>query len=576
MSNVNPITLEVVRNALVAYSDEMATVLCRTAYNMMIFEVRDYCVGIVDPDGNIISQNSGGLPIFLADLGAAVKGAIDTHGIESFKPGDVYISNDPAVCGQHLNNIVVFTPFFHEGKLVAFPASRAHWVDVGGGSRGFGSTSSHEIYNEGIQLCGVRAYAGGEPNTEVLRMIRDNIRYPDSSFGDLRAQIAGCRLGEKRLSELFTKYGAGTVQDCIHAIWDQSEKLAREAVKKIPDGTYQATAFIDSDLIDRNTNVHIKVKVVVEGDEMTIDFSDLPPQQRGPINSGESGGIAAARVAFKCLTSPNAVVNEGEMRPLKIVLPKGTMLSAVPPAPLGIWSISLPTVIDTILKAMSDVMPNNVAAAHKGDMGGLAMFGFDPDRKRNWIGLNIFGGGFGARSNGDGLDAVVAVTQGDVRNAPVEVQEAYYPLQVERHQLRENSGGAGKWRGGLGVEIVYKSDNVFHMNTHFQRTQLPPWGLFGGKDAMPMAAEVVRSNGDKVPGAVLDGLRINPGDKVVVRSAGGGGYGNPLERDPELVLTDVIDGVVTVEAAKSDYGVVIKPDLSGVDAAATAKLRKSA
>lgn len=566
MASVNPITLEVVRNALIAYADEMATVLCRTAYNMMIFEVRDYCVGIVDPEGRIIAQNTGGLPVFLADLGAAVKGAIETHGIENFREGDVYISNDPAVCGQHLNNVVVFTPFFHEGRLVAFLALRAHWVDVGGGSRGFGSTSSHEIYNEGLQLCGVRAYAAGEPNTEVLRMIRDNIRYPDSSFGDLRAQIAGCRLGERRLGELFDKYGAETVETCIATIWDQSEKLARHAVSQIPDGVYEASSFIDNDLISRDTPVPIKVRVIVAGDEMTIDFSDLPPVQKGPVNAGASGGIAAARVAFKCITSPLGVVNEGEMRPLKIVLPPGTMLSALPPAPLGIWSISLPTVIDTILKALADVLPHAITAAHKGDMGGIAMFGFDEARRRRFICLNIFGGGFGARPNGDGLDAVVSVTQGNVRNAPVEVQEAYYPLEIETHRLRPDSGGAGRHRGGLGVEIVMKSEQGFFMNTHFQRTKLAPWGLAGGKDALPMEAEILRADGTREPGNVLDGMRIAPGDRMIVRSAGGGGHGDPLERAPEKVARDVADGIVGPEAALRDYGVVLtasgEPDLA--------------
>lgn len=575
MTTVNPITLEVVRNALIAYADEMATVLCRTAYNMMIFEVRDYCVGIVDPKGRIIAQNTGGLPIFLADLGAAVKGAIDIHGVESFKEGDVYISNDPAVCGQHLNNVVVFTPFFHEGKLVAFPALRAHWVDVGGGSRGFGSTSSHEIYNEGLQLCGVRAYSGGEANNEVLRMIRDNIRYPDSSFGDLRAQIAGCRLGERRLSELYTKYGAATVDDCITTIWDQSEKLARHAVAQIPDGTYEASSFIDNDLISRNKTIPIKVKVVVDGEEMTIDFSELPPQQKGPVNSGASGGIAAARVAFKCITAPLGVVNEGEMRPLKIILPEGTMLSALPPAPLGIWSISLPTVIDTILKALADVLPNSITAAHKGDMGGLAMFGFDEAHKRRFICLNIFGGGFGARPNGDGLDAVVSVTQGNVRNAPVEVQEAYYPLQIETHRLRPDSGGAGQYRGGLGVEIVMKSDQDFFMNTHFQRTKLPPWGLKGGFDGAPMSAEIIRADGTAELGNILDSMRIAPGDRMIVRSAGGGGHGNPLDRDAYAVAQDVRNGVVSREAAEQAYGVVFLNDLDELDIEATKSERAS-
>jgi N-methylhydantoinase B len=571
---VNPITLEVVGSALVAYADEMATVLCRTAYNMMIFEVRDYCVGICDPDGNIIAQNTGGLPIFLADLGAAIKGAVDIYGRDGFEPGDVLISNDPKICGQHLNNVVVFTPFFHEGELIAFPALRAHWVDVGGGSRGFGSTESRELYDEGLQIRAVKAYRAGKPNEEVLRIIGDNIRFPESSFGDLRAQIAGCRLGERRLAEIYARYGAQTMHDCIHATWDQSERLAREAVRAVPDGVYTAESYMDHDFLDLDRVIPIKVKVIVSGTEMTVDFSELPRQLKGPLNSGASGGIAAARVAFKCLTSPNGVVNEGEMRPLKVILPPGTMLSAAPPAPLSFWSSSLPTVIETILRALADVLPDRIPAGHKGDMSGIAMYGYDGRRKRPFICLNIFGGGFGAKPHADGESGVVSICQGAVQNAPVEVQEAYYPLVIEAHRLRTDSGGAGKYRGGLGTEIVVASDQDFFMNTHLQRTKLAPWGLHGGRDALPMDAVFVRADGHETSAVSLDKQLVGPGEKVIVRAGGGGGYGNPLERPAEKVLQDVRAGYVSLEAAEILYGVVIDAGRRAVDETRTLTLRR--
>ena len=572
---VNPITLEVVRNALIAYADEMATVLCRTAYNMMIFEVRDYCVGICDPDGAIIAQNTGGLPIFLADLGAAVKGAIDVYGRDGFEPGDVLISNDPKICGQHLNNIVVFTPFFHEGKLIAFPAVRAHWVDVGGGSRGFGSTQSRELFDEGLQICAIKIQKAGKPNDEALRLIRDNIRFPESSFGDLRAQTAACRRGERRLAELYGKYGYQTLQDSVAEIWDQSERLAREAVRAIPNGTYSAQSYMDHDYLDLETTIPIKVTVIVADDEMTIDFSDLPPQLKGPMNAGSSGGIAAARVAFKCLTSPNGVVNEGEMRPLKVVLPPRTMLSAEPPAPLSFWSSSLPTVIDTILRALADVIPERIPAGHKGDMSGIAMYGRDERRGRQFICLNIFGGGFGAKPNGDGESGVVSICQGAVQNAPVEVQEAYYPLIIHAHRLRTDSGGAGEHRGGLGTEIVIASDQDFFMNTHLQRTKLAPWGLHGGKDAMPMDAVFVAGDGAERKAVMIDKQLVRPGETVVVRAGGGGGIGDPLKRPAERVRRDVAEGCVSLRGARDDYGVVIDPTTLALDAAATQALRAS-
>jgi N-methylhydantoinase B len=570
---VNPITLEVVRNALIAYADEMATVLCRTAYNMMIFEVRDYCVGICDAEGNIIAQNKGGLPIFLADLGAAVRGAVDIYGLDGFEPGDVIISNDPKICGQHLNNIVVFTPFFADGKLVAFPALRAHWVDVGGGSRGFGSSQSREIFDEGMQICAIKIYRGGQPNEEALRLIRSNIRFPDSSFGDLRAQIAGCRLGERRLGELYARYGADTMRQCIIAIWDESERLARAAITAIPDGVYQAESYIDHDHLNYDRPIPIKVKVIIDDDEMTVDFSELPPTMPGPINAGRSGGIAAARVAYKCIAAPHTAVNEGEMRPLKVILPEGKMLSAVPPAPLTFWSSSMPTVIDTILRAVADVLPDRITAGHKGDMSGIAMFGRDQGRGRQFICLNIFGGGFGAKDSGDGVSGVVSVCQGAVQNAPVEVQEAYYPLLIEAHRLRIDSGGAGRHRGGLGSEIVVTSPQDFFMNTHLQRTKMAPWGLKGGHDALPMDAVLEMANGDVRSAIALDKQLVSPGDRVIVRGGGGGGYGDPFERPLDQVCRDVAEGSVSVEAARSSYGVVMDPRTLDVDVEATERMR---
>ncbi len=573
MSEVDPITLEVVRNALVAYADEMATVLCRTAYNMMIFEIRDYCVGIVDPEGRIIAQNTGGLPIFLADLGTAVAGAVATYGMDGFCPGDVLISNDPRLCGQHLNNIVIFTPVFADGRLVAFPALRAHWVDVGGGSRGFGSTASREIFHEGLQLCGLKIYKAGEPVSEVLRLIGDNIRFPHSSFGDLRAQIAGCRLGEQRLGEMFDRYGYATVRAAIETIWDQSETLVRAAIRAIPDGVYEAESLLDHDFLDRATPIPIKVRVIVEDDGMCVDFSSLPPRLKGPMNAGRSGGIACARVAFKCIVAPNAVVNEGEMRALSVILPDDTMLSALPPAPLTFWSSAMPTVIDTILRALAPVLPDRIPAAHKGDMSGLAIYGHDQTRRRDFICLDIFGGGFGAKPDGDGVSAVVSVCQGAVHNAPVEVQEAYYPLLIEAHRLRLDSGGAGRHRGGLGVELIYTSTQEFLANTHLQRTLMPPWGLHGGGAAMAMDACIETAEGTTLAGTALDGARIRPGDRLIVRGGGGGGFGPAEERPEALVARDVAEGLVSIDAAAAQYGVVIDPASRAIDAVATATRR---
>ncbi|MDP6805331.1 MAG: hydantoinase B/oxoprolinase family protein [Rhodospirillales bacterium] len=572
-AEIDPVTLEVVRSALVAYADEMAAALCATAYNMMIFEVRDYCVGIVGTDIGIVAQNTGGLPIFLADLGAAIQGGVAEYGLGGFDEGDVVVSNDPVVCGQHLNNVVVFTPFVYDGVVRAFPAVRAHWVDIGGSSRGFGSMAAREIYEEGLQICGIKVYKKGEPNDEALRLIRDNIRFPDSSFGDLRGQIAACRLGERRLRELYDRWGPDTVAACIAASWDHDERLARAAISRLPDGDYEAESFLDHDYVDRDRKVPVPVKVTIAGETMTIDLSGLPPQVKGPINSGVSGGIAAARVAFKCVTLPHAPVTEGGFRPLSVVLPPGTFLSAQKPAALGGWSLSLPTVIDTILRALAPALPERITAGHKGDMSGYALYGHDAERGRPFINMNIFGGGWGAKPHGDGESAVVSVCQGNVRNAPVEVQEAYYPVFIEHHELRTDSGGPGRERGGLGVELAVRGKQDLFFNSQFQRTRMPPWGLAGGHEAAPNEAFVVEQDGGKRNVVQVSDHRVSPSELVVMRTGGGGGFGAPHERAADRVAEDVRRGYVSVEAAKAAYGVVVDPETFAVDDEATRTLR---
>ena len=334
-NEAHPITVEVVRNAIVAYADEMANALSKAAYNMMIYEVRDYCCGLIDTQARMISQNRGGLPIFLADLGVAVADGIARYGLKGFAPGDVIIMNQGEVCGQHLNNVVLYSPCFHGDELVGFAANRAHWVDIGGVRQGFGSYGSSDIYAEGIQMRSLKIYEAGKRNETLWQIIRDNTRYPDSALGDMRAQIASCQLGARRYAELIARYGRETVEACIAKVWDQAEAAARAVVEKIPDGDYEAESFLDNDGRTLDKPLRVKVKVRVRGSQMTVDFSEMNPQVPGPLNSGRGGGIAGARVAFKALTSPDLDVNEGCFRPLEVVLPEGTMLTAKPPSALG-------------------------------------------------------------------------------------------------------------------------------------------------------------------------------------------------------------------------------------------------
>ena len=536
---VNPVTVEVVRAGLAHIANEMATVLRKTSYNMMIYEVRDYCVGIVDPEGSILSQNFGALPIFLADLGPAIIDSVRMHGKNGFQPGDVLIMNHPYVCGQHLNNVVVYTPFFYQGELVAFMAVRAHWIDIGGTRVGFGFSGTREVYEEGLQFRSLQLYRGGEPNRDIFQIISDNVRFAESCLGDLRAQIAACRVGDRGLGELVKRYGVEVFLQSVKIIWDQSESLARRQVARIRAGEYEAEALFDSDGVDFDKPVPLKVKVKVAGSEMAIDFSEISDQVQGSINSGESGAVAAARVAFKSLVSPFSPIDEGCFRPLRVVIPAGKILSAIPPAPVGNWSRTLPTVIDLIFKALAPAMPEKIAAGHKGDMGGYAFFGVNPKTGKRFLCQTIMGGGWGGRPHEDGESATVSMCQGDVQNAPVEMQEIFYPVLIERQRLREGSGGLGKFRGGLGIEVSVRVLCDAFTNINVERQRAAPWGLFGGQSGSTAKALVKQANDDS--GVWLTkkpGFPLRAGGSVTFYTAGGGGYGRATERPLDLIKRD--------------------------------------
>jgi N-methylhydantoinase B len=415
----------------------------------------------------------------------------------------------------------------------------------------------------------------GKWDADVMQILKDNIRMPESSLGDLRAAIAACRLGERRIAELAGRYGLDTVLACIEEMRNQSERLSREAVSRMADGEYLASSWMDNDGQRLDEPIRLDIRVVVAGDELTIDFSGIAEQVQGPLNSGKSGGVAAARVAFKALTLPTHPVDEGSFRNLRVILPEGKLLNARPPAALGQWSISLPTVVDTIIKALAPALPDRVPAGHKGDMSGFTFYGVDERTGSRFVCLNINGGGWGGRPVGDGPSACVSVCQGDVRNIPIEIQEARYPLVFTRHELRADSGGAGRHRGGLGLDIEALPQQEMFTNIANERTTCPPWGLHGGEPGAINDTVVVQPAAEPVHVKKHTGLRLAAGSSIKFRTAGGGGWGNPLERPVAEVVEDFLDGFVSREAARERYGVVVSDD-GAVDHEATAGLRKTA
>jgi N-methylhydantoinase B len=571
---LDPVTLEVIRNALPAISDEMSFDLQRTSYNMMIYEVRDYCTALLDTEARLISQNIGGVSHFVADLGVVIKDGIERYGLDGFAPGDVLLHNHQAVAGQHLNNVVVYTPVFHDdGTLVAFAVVRAHWVDVGGLSTGFGAgNAAYDPWSEGLQFDQLKLYEGGVVDEKLLKMIRDNIRFPDAAMGDLRSQLAACRLGGRRFTELLQRYGSDTVMRSIDAIYKETELRCRAVVEQIPDGVYEASAFLGDDNEER---YDIHVKVTISGSDMEIDLSGCSPQRDGGINSRTYAG---AYIAYKALTVPLSPVNEGSFSALKVVIPEGNMMMARYPAFMAGWSGALPTVVDTVWRALAEALPDRIPAAHSGTLGAtFVFFGFDPRRDKSFVVQSIESGGWGGRPYEDGESASMSVCQGDVRNAPIENIELKNPVLVLERALRQDSGGPGKFRGGLGISTRARGlvDGRWAAGgNRGGRTDCAPWGLWGGKDGA-IADVLVKRPTDPDFHPSPGGRYAGPvGTEVLYRTAGGGGWGDPLERDPRMVAADVSEGYVSPDAARNEYGVVLAADGS-VDDAATTQLRSS-
>ncbi len=566
------VTLEVIRNVLPAIANEMSYVLQRTSYNMMIYEVRDYCCGLLDVNGRLLAQNTGGVSHFVSDLGVVIRDGVERYGRAGFRPGDVIVTNHQRVAGQHLNNIMVYAPCFASGELFGFAATRAHWIDVGGLSTGFSAGNATDPWMEGLQLDQIKLWSAGTLDETAWRIIRDNIRYPESSLGDLQSQIAACRLAERRVDEIVGRYGRSTVEQAIERVFDQAEARCRAVVADMPDGIYEAESLFGGHPLDANLPVLIKVKITIAGTDMRIDLSQCSAERRQPINART---LAAPLIAYKAITRPHDPVNEGAFRGLTVDVREGTYMMARFPAPMASWGRTLPSVVDTILAALAPILADRIPAAHLGVLGGtVVFFGVDPATGRGFVTQSIEGGGWGGRAGADGESASVSVCQGDVHNAPIEKMELRWPVVVNRRALRQNSGGAGTFRGGLGLDVEVQGlvDGSWTL-ADTGRHRFPPWGVNGG--APGAASDSLAKLPDQTSFSHVDFVRerVPAGTTAVVVTAGGGGWGDPLERDPARVRADVVDEYVSLGAAHDAYGVVFAPDTFDVDLEATARRR---
>jgi N-methylhydantoinase B len=569
-SAVDPITLEVVKNALASTADEMALVIMRSAYSPVVRDTMDYSTALCDRNGRVVAQGLT-LAVQLGTFPTVMAYVLEEFG-SSAKPGDVYVANDPYGCGgQHLPDLYVIQPIFVAGEVEGYAATMAHHSDVGGIAPGSIAVHATEIYQEGLRIPLSKLYDGGEENTTLFRLLEANTRQPIHVLGDLRAQLAACRVGERGLTALLERYGAEA-----HLYMDElqlvAERMMRAELALLPDGIHTFTDYIDG-VGDDPVPIPICVRIEIAGDEVLIDFAGTSPQVEASVNCPVGMVYAACYCAIRGIVGGEIPNCEGYMIPIRIDAPAGTVVNPVLPAACGARGVIGYRVYDAIMGALAALVPDRVLAAGEGGPTLIAFGGYDAER-RPFGTTEVLVGTWGARLHRDGLEGV-SNPLANLGNQPVELLEADIPIEVERYGLVPDSGGAGRQRGGLAYVRAFRVRTArATLTIRTDRRDHPPYGLEGGEPGSPSSNVVVSADGAReLPTMPMEASSLVEGDRFTHVSAGGGGFGPPFERDPRAVLEDVLDGKVSMAAAQERYGVVIEG--GRVDAEATAAARSA-
>ena len=571
MKKIDPISTEIIRNAFISIAQDMNAVLIRSAYTPVIYEGKDCVVALLDEKGEVLGQSSG-LPLFLGNLQVCVQETARIYGWDYFKAGDIFFVNDSFFTGTHLNDITIFAPIFWNKQLAGFSASRAHWLDVGAKDPG-GSMDSSNIYQEGFRWPVTRLYENNEPKKEIIEFLRMNGRFGYSLIGDMNAQIAAGKTGEKRFKGILDRFGLDLVRSARNEIFKQSEELEKIAVKKIKNGSYDSEGFLDDDGLGSDP-VKIKMKVTVEDEKITIDLDGSAKQTHGPVNCGFAQTISACRVAFKLLINPKRPVDGGTFKTLEVTAPQGSIFKAEEPAACQWYFSSLGLLIDAFVKALSPAIKDLSAAAHYGDSMVIFIGGVDPRNNFPFLSVEPTCGGWGGFPDSDGADALINNVNGGFKDLPIEVFENKYPVSIFNYGFRKDSGGTGKFRGGCGLYREYTINADGFVSLWFERSVTPAWGLFGGKDGIGPNVNI-KSHDEKEKNLLkANGLQVKKGTVLTTYTGGGGGFEKPFERNPENVLNDVINKYVSIEKARDHYGVVIDEDLQ-INKEGTFKLRNT-
>jgi len=579
---IDPVTASVIQGALENIAVEMGYKLMRMSYSSIIRESEDFGAAVIDAQGRQLCESAQSTPLQSGPIPGYVRGILaelKARG-DVLRPGDVIMHNDAYAGASHGPDVAFCVPVFHDGEIVGYAVTTAHHLDIGALTPGScGIVDAIDAYAEGLQFKAIKVYDAGKRNEAVWQILRANIRAPDLVVGDMEAQIAAGRIGAARYLDLIGRYGLATVQAAADALMDYSERLMRDAIARLPDGRYSATTtidgFLDSD-DPAKRELPLVVTLIVEGDEMTVDLTGTAPQVPDrPINMPLQGTVdCAVWLTLRSILLDSAVYghipqNSGLTRPIRIVAPKGCLANPVFPAPTIARFCPGNQLADTVMKALAQVVPSQVSAG----IGNLKVIAFSGLKgETHWVHMEIFEGSYGGRHGRDGMDAVDTL-YANTRNNPIEDIETHLPLRIDRYELREGTAAPGQWRGGLGSVRSFTMLADGGASVEGEGHRFPPWGFAGGSDGVTAALSFEPSQGPaRALPSKLPHMRAGAGDRFVALGPGGGGYGDPAARDPHKVRDDVMDGYITAEQARADYGVAISAD-GALDLAATAELR---
>ncbi len=565
----DPITLEILWRRLISVVDEADSTVARTAFSSLLRDAHDYTCMFTDRKGRELAQGTFATPGQSGAMALGIKNLVNKLPATSYKPGDVFITNDPWALAGHLNDVCVMSPIFYKGKIVAFTACVFHHSDIGGRV----SSDNHEVFEEGLFIPLVKLYDAGVLNESVLDMIRWNVRTPDEVIGDIRSQIAANHVCAEKIVQMLQDNDLDNLDDLADEVIGRTEKSMREAIGKTPDGIYRAEGIVEQ--MEGRADIVIKAAIEVKGSDIIVDLEGSSPQVDWGGNVVYNFTYAYVHMAVKSMFDPYIPNNDGCARPITLKIPEGTVVNCKFPAAVAARMQIGHFMTEIIYRALAKAVPNQVLAASGGTPAAVSVFCGRRKDGKPWHSVIIRGGGMGASSGADGH--YVSIFPANGANTPVEIFESDTPLLVEKRELLSDSGGAGKMKGGLGRRVVFRiPDDEYapmppvNLGIQSGRYRYPPEGLFGGKHGAK--AQFLVSG---QPGNPFGLTRMKPGDVIIMDAAGGGGYGDPLERDPEMVQDDVIQGYVSLEKAKEDYGVVIDAGTMKVDSLATEELRRS-